>query len=113
MEDSKDEKAERLEEMISVFNSFPLNKENFEDFYVDTSSIRSVINARSEIINTLKYGINPYTKILLMGHKGSGKSTEMVKISEELKDQYEIINFSIAQEVELIGIQYIDVILQL
>lgn len=110
MEDSKDEKAERLEEMISVFNSFPLNKENFEDFYVDTSSIRSVINARSEIINTLKYGINPYTKILLMGHKGSGKSTEMVKISEELKDQYEIINFSIAQEVELIGIQYIDVI---
>ena len=96
--------------MISVFNSFPLNKENFEDFYVDTSSIRSVINARSEIINTLKYGINPYTKILLMGHKGSGKSTEMVKISEELKDQYEIINFSIAQEVELIGIQYIDVI---
>ncbi len=34
----------------------------------------------------------------------------MVKISEELKDQYEIINFSIAQEVELIGIQYIDVI---
>lgn len=106
----KMKKAERLEEMISVFNSFPLNKENFEDFYVDTSSIRSVINARSEIINTLKYGINPYTKILLMGHKGSGKSTEMVKISEELKDQYEIINFSIAQEVELIGIQYIDVI---
>ena len=96
--------------MIAVFNSFPLNKDNFNDFYVDTSRIRSVINARSEIINTLKYGINPYTKILLMGHKGSGKSTEMVKISEELKDQYEIINFSIAQEVELIGIQYIDVI---
>lgn len=35
----KMKKAERLEEMISVFNSFPLNKENFEDFYVDTSSI--------------------------------------------------------------------------
>lgn len=106
----KMDKAEKFEEMIAVFNSFPLNKDNFNDFYVDTSRIRSVINARSEIINTLKYGINPYTKILLMGHKGSGKSTEMVKISEELKDQYEIINFSIAQEVELIGIQYIDVI---
>lgn len=106
----KMKKAERFEEMIGVFNSLPLNQDNFDDFYVDTSRIRSVINARSEIINTLKYGINPYTKILLMGHKGSGKSTEMVKISEELKDQYEIINFSIAQEVELIGIQYIDVI---
>ena len=27
----KMKKAERLEEMISVFNSFPLNKENFEN----------------------------------------------------------------------------------
>lgn len=106
----KMKKAERLEEMIAVFNPFPLTEENIGDFYVDTSHIRSVINARSEIVNTLKYGINPYTKILLMGHKGSGKSTEMVKISEELKNQYEIINFSIAQEVELIGLQYIDVI---
>lgn len=106
----KMKKAERFEEMIGVFNSLPLNPNNFKDFFVDTSRIRSVISARSEIVTTLKYGINPYTKILLMGHKGSGKSTEMVKISEELKDQYEIINFSIAQEVELIGIQYIDVI---
>ena len=103
-------KAKRLEEMIGVFNAFPLTEENFSDFYVDTSKIRSVINARSEIVNTLKYGINPYAKILLMGHKGSGKSTEMVQISKELKEQYEIINFSIAQEVELIGLQYIDVI---
>ena len=60
----KMDKAEKFEEMIAVFNSFPLNKDNFNDFYVDTSRIRSVINARSEIINTLKYGINPYTKIL-------------------------------------------------
>ena len=103
-------RAGRLEEMIGVFNAFPLTAENFKDFYVDTSKIRSVIDARSEIVNTLKYGINPYAKILLMGHKGSGKSTEMVKISEELGEQYEIINFSIAQEVELIGLQYIDVI---
>ena len=79
-------KAKRLEEMIGVFNAFPLTEENFSDFYVDTSKIRSVINARSEIVNTLKYGINPYAKILLMGHKGSGKSTEMVQISKELKE---------------------------
>ena len=50
----KMDKAEKFEEMIAVFNSFPLNKDNFNDFYVDTSRIRSVINARSEIINTLK-----------------------------------------------------------
>lgn len=103
-------KAERLEEMIGVFNAFPLTAKNFDDFYVDTGKIRSVIDARSEIVNTLKYGFNPHAKILLMGHKGSGKSTEMIQISKELEDQYEIINFSIAHEVELIGLQYIDVI---
>ena len=31
----KMDKAEKFEEMIAVFNSFPLNKDNFNDFYVE------------------------------------------------------------------------------
>lgn len=50
------------------------------------------------------------TSKLFMGHKGSGKSTEIVNISDKLKDKYEIITFSIAQEIEIMGIEYIDVI---
>lgn len=103
-------KATRFEEMIGVFTPFPLSGENYDEFYVDTSKVRSVMNATNTIVSNLKFGINPYMKLLFMGHKGSGKSTEIVHISEKLKDQYEIINFPISQEVELNGIHYIDVI---
>ena len=103
-------KATRYEEMIGVFTPFPLSGENYEEFYVDTSAVRSVMNATNTIVTNLLYGINPYMKLLFMGHKGSGKSTEIIRISEKLKDKYEIISFSMAQEVELSGIHYIDVI---
>lgn len=103
-------KATKVQEMIKVFNPYPLDKEDYNNFYVDTGKIRSVISASDKIINSLTYGEYPGMKLLFMGHKGSGKSTEIVNISERLKEQYDIINFSIAQEIELIGIQYIDVI---
>lgn len=38
-------KATRYEEMIGVFTPFPLSGENYEEFYVDTSAVRSVMNA--------------------------------------------------------------------
>ena len=49
-------------------------------------------------------------KILFMGHKGCGKSTEIQNISKQLEDDYCIVNFSIANEIELQGIDYVDVI---
>lgn len=103
-------KATKYEEMIGVFTPFPLEGENYDEFYVNTSQIRSVMNASNNIINTFLYSPNPTMKVLFMGHKGCGKSTEIMNISRHLQNRYEIINFSIAQEVELSGIQYIDVI---
>lgn len=103
-------KAESFEEMIKVFSPFPLNGENYTEFYVDTSKERSVMNASKSIVNCFNIDINPYMKILFMGHKGCGKSTEIKNISEQLKDKYSIVNFSIADEVELQGIEYIDVV---
>ena len=50
----KMDKAEKFEEMIAVFNSVPLNKDNFNDYYVDKSPIRSVIIHSSDIIKSLK-----------------------------------------------------------
>lgn len=103
-------KACRFEEMIQVFNPYPLQKEDYRDFYVDTGKIRSVVSASNKIVNSLTCGQYPGMKLLFMGHKGSGKSTEIVNISDKLKDKYEIITFSIAQEIEIMGIEYIDVI---
>lgn len=103
-------RAASYEEMIKVFTPFPLEGESYDEFYVDTSKERSVKKASSSIVNCFRLNINPYMKILFMGHKGCGKSTELLNISRQLEDQYDIVRFSIANEIELQGIEYIDVI---
>lgn len=103
-------RANSYEDMIRVFTPFPLDGENYDEFYVNTSEERSMKNASKTIVNCFKININPYMKILFMGHKGCGKSTEIRNISEQLKDRYCIVNFSIANEIELQGIEYVDVI---
>lgn len=103
-------KAENYAEMLRVFTPFPLDGENYNEFYVDTSEERSANNASKAIVNCFRININPYMKILFMGHKGCGKSTEIQNISEQLRDKYCIVSFSIANEIELQGINYIDVI---
>lgn len=103
-------KAECFEEMIRVFTPFPLEGETYDEFYVNTSVERSVRNASKALVNCFRLNINPYMKILFMGHKGCGKTTEIRNVSEQLKDKYCIVNFSIADEIELQGIEYIDVI---
>ena len=102
-------KAKCFEDMMGVFSPFPLGKSQ-QNFYVDTSKERSVMNARENIVNSFSYGINPYMKILFMGHKGCGKTTEIMNISEQLKDRYCIVNFSVAKETEIVGLEYVDVI---
>lgn len=32
-------------------------------------------------------------KILFMGHRGSEKSTELYRLKEQIKSEYEVINF--------------------
>lgn len=103
-------KAHNYEEMIRVFTPFPLDGENYNEFYVNTSEERSMKNASRAIVNCFKININPYMKILFMGHKGCGKSTEIRNISEQLKGMYCIVNFSLANEIELQGVEYVDVI---
>lgn len=103
-------KAESYAEMLRVFTPFPLDGENYDEFYVNTSDQRSAKNASKAMVNCFRININPYMKILFMGHKGCGKSTEIRNISEHLKDKYCIVSFSIANEIELQGINYIDVI---
>lgn len=103
-------RARSYEEMIRVFTPFPLDGENYKEFYVNTSEERSMKNAGRAIVNCFKIDINPYMKVLFMGHKGCGKSTEIRNISEQLKDKYCIVNFSLAGEIELQGIEYVDVI---
>ena len=60
-------RANSYEDMIRVFTPFPLDGENYDEFYVNTSEERSMKNASKTIVNCFKININPYMKILFMG----------------------------------------------
>ncbi len=59
-------KATELEQFINVFSPFPLNNDNFNDFYVDTSEVRG--KEMKKLQYTLMYEDHPYAKILFSGH---------------------------------------------
>lgn len=103
-------KASKVEEMISVFEPFPLmEKTAFNEFYVNTYEARGN-DAVKRMAYGLKYSLNKNMKILFMGHRGSGKSTELFLLKNEIKDKFEIISFFIEDEVDVDSMTYIDFI---
>lgn len=101
-------RASKMEELFSVFEPYPLSKkEEFDNFFVKTYDARG-----TNIVKLMSYGMelshNPYMKILVMGHRGSGKSTELSILQNELKNKFEIISFFIQEEVDTENMTYID-----
>lgn len=102
--------ADKIEDMISVFEPFPLMKdEDFEEFYVKTYAARGT-DAVKHMALGLRHCSNAAMKILFMGHRGSGKSTELFLLKQEIEDQFEVINFFIEEEVDVDSMTYTDFI---
>lgn len=101
-------KATRLDDFINVFSLFPLEGENFENFYVDTSEVRG--NEMKKLEYTCLIGNYPYAKILFSGQMGSGKTTELYNLTKNLADKYEIIKISVLQELDVYNMSYVDLV---
>ena len=102
------EQANRLEDMIKVFDPFPLkDDEEFERFYVKTYAARGA-DAVKHMALGLRLSSNTAMKILFMGHRGSGKSTELFLLKQEIEDEFEVINFFIQNEIDADSMTYTD-----
>lgn len=104
------QRANKIEELFSVFEPYPLSKkEEFEQFFVETYDARG-----TDIVKVMSYSLeysrNPFMKILFMGHRGSGKSTELSILKKEIQNQFEVISFFIQEEVDTENMTYIDFI---
>ncbi len=108
-EEYKMKRAETMADMLKVFKPFPLGEKNYNEFYVDTSEARGD-NAAFKIIYRLKTSNPAPIKLLFMGHSGSGKSTELFKVEKELSNAYQVVRFSIRDEVDIIDLTYADMI---
>ena len=82
------EKAEKLGEMLRAFRPEPLNESEFDRFYYDnTMPIRTGDECTSPLEDLYDECTTPLTKNahLLMGHGGSGKSTELFHLKRKLE----------------------------
>ncbi len=96
-------KATKIEDFVDIFTPFPLKEKNeIDNYFVKTYDARGT-NAISRIAFALNSTRNPFMKILFMGHRGSGKSTELFLLNEKIKsirDLFQIIRESAFEAME-------------
>lgn len=101
-------KANNIKDLMNVFQPFPLSGENFNAFYVDMKDVRE--DVAGKIALRLENGKSVYAKTLFSGHMGCGKSTELFRIKENIKDKYHVISVNISTDLDQNNLSYIDII---
>ncbi len=103
------EKAKKISEIRSTCRYYPLDSEDLAKFYVDTSAARGV-DMLSRLTLHFSYVPGMYQHILYLGHKGSGKSTLMFQLEQKLKEQYDVIRFSVQESLDVDDMDFIDLL---
>ncbi len=104
------EKAKTLADIRRVCRAMPLTVSQMESFFVETDSARDPNqNARKRISETLE--VTPDARILLYGHRGCGKSTELNKLLSEIEDRFIPVSFSIMDEMQIVAARAEDLVL--
>jgi nucleoside-triphosphatase THEP1 len=102
-------KAQDLREALNLFDpEDPLRtRAELEHFSVERS------HSPIEEIRILLESTGRPEKFLFSGHRGSGKSTELARLTNRLGDEFRVVEFSVMQELDLFELQYVDVLLGL
>ena len=78
-----------LAETLNLFDPRgPLHVDELEAYYVARP------HAPLEQMKTYLRVINQPAKVLFSGHRGSGKSTELVRLAKDLENEFFVVQFS-------------------
>lgn len=106
-------KAETLEAALNVFNpELALKtKDELDEYFVERPL------SQREDLRLLLTATTGKEKFLFTGHRGSGKSTELFKLAQELRQStgpfFFPVNYSIKSEVNFYDLTYVDVLLSI
>lgn len=103
--------ATTLAEIRKNCSPKPLDDGELDDFFVETGEARDALgNLRASLMD-LFGGADIIRRVLVYGHRGCGKSTELNKFREELGDSWFVVHFSIFDFLPSVGIQAQDILL--
>lgn len=103
------ERANDLRGVLRVTKLTPLKGDDYNKFFVETDAARG-LNSALALSEFFLARIDEPQKVLFMGHRGSGKSTELHRFSKYIEDEYKVINFSIKEETDIRDLDYADLI---
>ena len=101
-----EDKSKAFEEAYNNFDLRPLSGKTLEKFYVGDFIDEHVANMVTTVRMTERY-----RKILLIGHRGCGKSTILNKVAEELKEEYHIVSFTAQDVLNMMDVETVDILL--
>ena len=81
--------AKTLEEALNTLDIDALGAEDMKAFYVERPRLRTML-----LINELRIADAP-RKFLFIGHRGGGKSTELVHVASELGDRFNVVSIPV------------------
>ena len=97
-----------FKEAYNNFDNRPLSGETLKRFYIDDFTKDSV-----ESIKTTIEMSEQYRKMLVIGHRGCGKSTILNKVVEELNDDFYIVSFSAGDTLNMNDVETIDILISI
>lgn len=89
----------------------PLEGKALEDFFEETAEARDDLGDLRANLKQLFEETDSIRRVLVYGHRGCGKSTELNKFCEELDKSWFIVRFSIADLLPSVGIEAEDILL--
>ncbi len=100
--------AQDLREAFNALDpTHPLRGEYLKQYYVPRPE------GIEKLVSDLRDDERETTKWLFTGHWGSGKSTELIRLAEMLKEQYFTVYYTIEEALDLADMDYKDVLLSL
>jgi len=94
---------------VKAYNNFdyrPLKGKSMRKFYVDDFTK----DTTDSIVKTVQIS-ERFRKILIIGHRGCGKSTILNKVAEDLQHKYHIVSFSVTEELNIMDVEAIDILM--
>lgn len=103
------DQKQQLRELRRLCRLGALEPDELDDYWIDTDAARDPQSSLRERIRE-KLEEDEDIQILVYGHGGSGKSTELVKLTTELGAQFFTVRFSAFEHLDLLSITAEDIL---